>query len=70
MTEPLKDSRTGISIRFIESFDPNPQSPQYREVDELWLLAMSDHRDVSFMQKLWDARDYLRERKAQAGHSL
>lgn len=55
-----EDKQTGVSIRFIERFDPKTAilSPI---TERMFALAAADDReDVSTMQKLLDAREFLK----------
>jgi len=61
MKTDVKDSKVGISLRFIREWKPDHEMDANSPQSKLWTLAMADTRDVPFMQKLFDARDYLRE---------
>jgi len=57
------DRQTDIAIRFIRQWEAladtwDVSGPS--DSDRIWVLACSDERDVPFMQKLFDARDYIK----------
>lgn len=59
----VKDSKTGISIRFVRQFNQNQDlngGTHPSMVDIAWQLACGDEREgVSFMDKLNDALTYM-----------
>lgn len=63
--DKIEDKQLGISIRFIGEWsmeqDRMPAAVPSM-TDLLVMLACADDRDVSFMTKLCDAREYLRLR--------
>ena len=57
----MKDKQTGISLRFIRQYDPAIDRHPDTSSERIWALAMADEReDVPFMQKLFDAREFIR----------
>lgn len=57
----MDDRETGISIRFIREFKPDPGI--VTEMDQAIILAMQDERDVSDLEKILTALTFLRQRK-------
>lgn len=61
----MRDTQTGIAIRFVQSWDIVRETQAYREDsfnsvhDAALFLMMRDKRDVSAAQKLADAYTFL-----------
>lgn len=58
MSDTARDEQTGISIRFIKSFDEATIKPGSL-TDRALLLAGNDDRDISTMDKIADALTFL-----------